>query len=331
MKKKNYRVATLVLAGVIGVSGTGILAVKMSSAESQEVVTTVEKTLEPVEVVEKDYFVEEPLKAEEEQVSTKKEETCKIKLPEGAVLEKEEAGEYKIAWKDYHITYYKGNTSSGFLDEKEEDMGIELAITATEKYIQNYSYIRELIDGADICIYLEKFGSEVEKSHVDNTKNYGVRCYGIHVSGKGEHSYFLYLNSITGEIICYDDFYMVEETREERIQNKVIFDGYMETELGYGAGKGASSKEIHDFYDKEIEAAKDMYIPIAKDFIEENFNLGKVTKCFGFLPGEMVIAGGSRLTMDFCCQTETGDVVEMSIDQVNKTVQGFWINPLDYN
>lgn len=248
-------------------------------------------------------------------------------LPKGAVLEKEvqkgDETEYTISWDGHQIVYYQG---AGFQKEKESDLSIADAVVTAQKVIADFG--KEDAAGADITIGLHKNGEDSEKEKVDNKKNYGVRYYELCVRGVKDHSYWMKINSITGEVFEYFDFYAVNSTKKERIKNKVIYDGYTEQFLGYGVPKNASDKEIHDFYDNEIKEAEKLYSPIAKDFIEEHLNLGKVTKCYGFTAGEMVSSGGGRDVILCYCRTDNSDVVEVQIDQITKTVQSIVVNPL---
>ena len=356
MRKKNYMAITFILAGAMVIGGAGALAGQMSSDKAKTVVVRAANTSGQVDAVTEDEGMEEAgtadaeeqkeerADARDEEKSAEKEDTADIKepdsgkkilqegkgiyLPQGAVLEGEDALGYTISWNGYHITYYKPDEESTFVKEKEEDMSIGKAIEIAEEAVAAYG--KKDISGADITIYLQKYGSEADKENVDNDKNYGIRCYSLHIEGVEEHVYSMEINSITGNILDYDDFYLVGDTKEERIEHEVLFDGYMETELGYGAGKNASDEEIHAYYDKKIQEAEKVYAPIGKSFVQDTLKMGKVTKCFGFIAGEMGAGSCSRFTLSFYCQTENNDIIEVTVDQINKTVQGFAINPLIY-
>lgn len=351
MRKKNYMAATFILTGAMVVGGAGALAGQMSSEQAKTVVVRAANTSSRTDDVTEAEGSEGAGTAEgegqtdekREMKETVKEDAAKepdsgkkilqkgkgIYLPQGAVLEGEDALGYTISWNGYHITYYKAGVGEESVKEKEEDISIGKAIEIAEETVAAYG--KKDISGADIIIELQEYGSAADKEMVDNDKNYGIRCYSLYVNGVEEHVYSMEINSITGNVFCYDDFYLAEDTKEERIQNEVLFDGYMETELGYGAGKNASDEEIHVYYDKKIQEAEKVYAPIGKSFVQDSLKLGKVTKCFGFIAGEM--NGGtccSRFVLEFYCLTEDNDIIEIAVDQINKTVQGFEINPLIY-
>ena len=341
MLKKEFLQGTALLAmtGVLIVGGTGGLGLAMAKVQKASVATESAVATDSTESAEEkkaDKTEEKSSQKDSLQYEKVKE---KLSLPKDAVITgkkvmkpegEPEYLQYTIEWNGFTIIYEDG---FGGVSKKDADMNMEQAITKAKEKIKELSKVD--ISGGKIS-YM-RLGIEKEDVEVDNKKNYGTRYYDIGFETK-KQEYSLQINSITGEVYCYTECLENPNTEEELKKNRVLIDGCTEKEYGYELS-----------YDKEIKEAEKIYYPIAIDFVENTLK-SKVKKCYNLKAGQMgavrdnemikevKLEDGStgleckgltgRSTMFLSCLTEDGDIVEIIIDQVNKTVQSYHINPL---
>lgn len=303
MRKKHYTLMTLALAGVMAFGGAGLLSLKISDAKTQEGITTKENDITVNEKIEDTVSVTE--KTEEKNLQ----DTGNISLPEGAKIKKETKDILKISWDGRQITYHTAYSEK----ETEADMGIERAVGAAIKSVQQYT--KQDLTGENIEISLQKNipqdddnisvteGTEYKSTSitsVTNKKNYGIRYYAVDIDGKQNHNYSLCINSITGEVFGYADYYDKDAT--------------------------AYNKE----YDtEELEQIKPEYIKIAENFVKDALeHLGDAKEFYAFTTGFMETENGTRNTFDISCKTKNNDIVVITMDQLEKTVLCFEVNPL---
>lgn len=349
MLKKEFLQGTALLAmtGVLVVGGTGGLGLAMAKVQQASVATESAVTTTGSAVATdsaKSAKVKKADKTEEKSGQKDSSQYEKIKekldLPKNAVITQEKVmkpeGEpeylqYTIEWDGFTITYEDG---VGGVSKKDADMNMEQAITKAKEKVKELSKVD--ISGGEIS-YM-RLGIEKADVKVDNDKNYGTRYYEIGFDTK-KQSFSVRINSITGEVYSYVECLENANTEEELKKNKVLIDGCTEKEYGYELS-----------YDMEIKEAEKVYNPIAVDFVENTLKKSKVTKCYNLKVGttgayrdkemleEIKLEDGTsalylkgpvnRGTMVLNCLTEDGDIVEITIDQVNKTVQSYDINPL---
>ena len=297
MRKRNYTLMTLALAGVIVFSGSGLLSLKISDARTKEVTTEEEKDTNFAGQIEDVVELEE----KSGDLHNKKE----IDLADGEKV-KEEV-EYVMDIGDREITFI-----SSVEGEDEADIGTATAIQIAIKSIERYATRDNMGTNFEISLHKNipqgdesvslKEGTRDDSNDIDtivNRKNYGIRYYAVDFEGKGEHSYSLRINSVTGEVFGYADYY-----------NKDASGYYKE-------------------YDKKaLEKIEPEYKKIAKEFIKENLDLDDVKECYAFTTGFMETENGSRNTFDICCKTKGDDIVVITMDQLEKFVLCFEVNPL---
>lgn len=297
---------------------------QMSQVQASKQVATVERKVEHVKESAGNEVKTVGNKKTEEKVLLKKE---KIYLPESARIEKKNKDEYAISWNGYTILYEKGG-----IQEKESDISIGEAVSIAENAVASFG--GKEIDRATITVSLKKNTATYGSKWVNNLRNYGVRFYSMEVLDVEEHCYDLCVNAVTGQVFDYRDSYLEESDSELLLKNRVIVDGYTETELGYGAGKNASDKEIEAFYEQEIKEAEEVYYPLAEAFIQDELGIGKAEKCYGIKTDGAAYYGledeaftTPRIVV--YCETEKGDIIRITFDQILKKVNSFEINPLD--
>lgn len=310
---------TLTLAGVMAFGGAGLLSLKISDAKTQEGITAEKMNVDFAEETNDVMVPEEKMEetetnvvieAEEKSEETKAPQTTKgISLPEGAKIMEETGNSVKISWDSYQITYHTADSE----EETEADMGMERAIGGAIKTIQKCT--NQNLIGKNIEISLlenipqdedfisSKAGTEYNSAvmtSVTNKKNYGVRYYAVDIDGIKDHSYSICINSITEEVFGYADYY------------------------------DKDSSDYNKEYDENIpEQVKKEYTQIAKEFVKNSLeHLGTVKDSYAFTTGFMETEHGTRNTFDISCKTEKGDIVAITIDQEEKSVLGFEVNPL---
>lgn len=302
MRKKHYTLMTLALTGAIVLGGAGLLSVKMSDAKAKTSVTTKENNTAPGKMAEDTAVLTE---SKEEQPKN----AGSISLPEGAKIDKETKNILEVSWDGRQITYHTANS----IKETEADMGIGSAVTTAVKAIRQYT--KKDLTGKNIEISLQenipqdddnislKEGTEYKSlaiTSVTNKKNYGIRYYAVDIEGNKEHNYTLLINSITGEVFGYADYYDKDATEY-----------FKESDTG------------------EIEKIKPEYEKIAKNFVESELgHLGEAKEFYAFTTGFMQTENGTRDTFDISCKTKNNDTVIVTIDQLEKTVLCFDVNPL---
>ncbi len=305
MRRRNYTAATLALAGIMAFGGTGVLFHNISSAREEDMVSVGKQTADSAEQAQ-------AAEEWEGMIGTKKvyQEREKIYLPEGAKIKEESKEEgmarYKIAWNGREIFYLK----SGSERESQSDISIGDAVMIAEKAVDRYS--GQDVSGRDVSISLERNvpeeddpafapidGDSGSMSPAINRKNYGIRYYCLSIDGVGSHSYILRINSVTGEVFGYADFYEKDA------------DGFQ----GYHDGEA-------------VKKAKPEFSSIAGKFVTQSLELGKVTEYYAFHSGLMETEKATRETFDVYCRTEENDIVVVTLDQESKRVLCFEINPL---
>lgn len=303
MRKKHYTLMTLALAGGMILGGTGILSQKISDAKTEKMVTTEKKSGDFTEPVDETANLQEE-NNEKESLKTKQ----GIRLPEGAEIKEEKGNSFKILWDNRQITYYMSETEK----ESDADLTIEEVVGIAIKSIQAYTHQNNV--GKNIEISLQRntptddtyiltedaSDGETNENVIPAGKNNGIRCYAVDVKGTAEHQYSLLINSVTGQVFSYADFY-------------------------------DKNGEHHEYEDAQFSELKEKMKPecaaIAGDFVKECLYLGDVKDFFAFSTGFMTTENGSRDTFDIFCKTEDGDSVMVTIDQLEKNVLCFVINP----
>ncbi len=287
MRKKHYTLMTLALAGVMAFGGAGVLSMKISDAKTQDGIIT--------EKANGDFTsdAEDMIQPEANGAETKTPQGgTEINLPKGAEILEETGDSLKISWDGRQITYHTAKSEK----ETEADMGIERTVVTAIKSVQQYT--KQDLMGKNIEISLQKNISQ--DYDVVNKKNYGIRYYAVDIDGKKGHSYTLCINSITGEVFGYADYYDKDAT--------------------------ADNKE----YDAEtLEQLKPAYVKIADEFLKDSLeHLGDAKEFYAFTTGFMETEHGTRNTFDIFCKTEDNDIVMITIDQLENTVLCFEVNPL---
>ena len=324
MGNKKINIGMFLAAGVLVLGGTGCLAYQIGQVQASKQVATVERKVGNIKESAGNKAIMVDDKKTERKVLLKKE---KIYLPESARIEKENKDEYESSWNGYTILYAKGG-----IQEKEGDISIGEAVSIAENAVAAFG--GKDISGATITVSLKKNTETYGKKWVNNLRNYGVRFYSMEVLDVEEHCYDLCVNAVTGQVFDYRDSYLEESDSELILNNRVIVDGYIETELGYGAGENASDEEIEAFYEREIEESEGVYYPLAKTFIQDELGIGKVKKCYGIKVDGAAYYGLANESFTtprivVYCETEKGDIVRLTFDQILKKVNSFEINPLD--
>lgn len=305
MRKKRYTLMTLALAGGMILGGTGILSQKISDAKTEKLVTTEKKSGDFTESVDETANLQEE-NNEKEPLKTKQ----GIRLPEGAEIKEEKGNRLKILWDNRQITYYMSETEK----ESDADLTIEEVVGIAIKSIQVYTNQNNI--GKNIEISLQKntpadddtylLSEETSDGETNDEvipagkNNNGIRCYAVDVEGTAEHKYSLLINSVTGQVFSYADFY-------------------------------DKNGEYHEYEDAQFSELEKKMKPecaaIAGDFVKKYLNLGNVEDSFAFSTGLMITENGSRDTFDIFCKTKDGDTVMVTIDQLEKNVLCFVVNP----
>lgn len=294
MVKKKTTLGILLAAGALVSVGTGALQYQMSQVQASRQVSTIERKVPHTgESVSGTAIRADVEKETEPKVLL---EGKGIYIPESAKYEEEDEWGHQILWNGYNIWYTKDG-----IEEKESDLSIGDAILIARDTLLDYGK-NDVSNTTTIQISLEKntFINEIiDKSVIDNRKYYGIRYYYIYFindseDAEHEHDYTVKLNAVTGEVLAYSDFCYVENSQLKT-------------------------------YSQELESAEDIYYPLAKTFIQEKLQLGKVEKCYGVMQKMMPI---NRPSVLFHCETENGDLVKISFDQEQKIVNMFEINPL---
>lgn len=296
MRKKRYTLMTLALAGGMAFGGVGVLSQKISYARAEKTITTEKKNVDFSEGIDDVAQPEE--KDSKKKISSKRQN---IRLPEGAELKAENEKYLKILWGSHLVTYFLSDTEK----ESGADMTIEEVVVTAIKSIQEYTKQNNIGKSIEISLQRNILGDNGciltesgETVSVINKKNYGIKYYKVNVDGTNGHSYSLRINSVTGQVFGYVDFYNKD-------------DG---TQRGYG--------------DDRINEMEQEYTLIARDFVKEHLNLGNVMDYLSFTTGIVETENGSRELFNVSCKTEEGDIVVITIDQSEKFVVCFEVNPL---
>lgn len=310
MRKKNYTAAVvLVLAGIMAAGGTGILSYRISCAREEEMVSIGKKSM--AFPVQSGITEASEITLGGEKVYREKQ---KIYLPEEAEIKeeirrKENAG-YRISWNGYDI-YYE---TSGSVKEREADISIGDAVLIADRAVEKYS--GQDISDVTFNICLDKnlpqegdtayipLDTDIREDSCEllpglNRKNYGIRYYSLSIQGIKNHCYNLRINSVTGEVFGYVDFYE---------KDSVGFRGYHGGEA--------------------VKNAKPQFTSIAGEFVKSSLGLGKVREYYAFHTGLMETEKSTRETFDVYCRMEEGDIVVVTLDQEDRKVLCFEINPL---
>lgn len=291
---------TLGLAGVITLGGSGLLSQKISDARSEKTITTVKRK------VETDGQMADTMDLEEQ--NSKKGVFHKkygIYLPESAKIKEEVGDRLTILWNGYEFIYHTSESEK----QTEADMGLLDAVMIAIESVQKYG--KQDVTGKNIEISLQRNlltedenallnMDGMEEDAVVNRKNYGVRYYAVDISGMKLHQYSLRINSVTGEVFGYADYY----------------------------DRGSDADYSKEF---KIEEAKKMapeFNSLAGEFVKESLRLGEVKEYDFEAGGLMETQNVCRQIFNITCKTKENDVVLVAIDPIEKSVLCFEINPL---
>ena len=134
---------------------------------------------------------------------------------------------------------------------------------------------------------------------------FGVRCYEIYfdIAEDGtDDGYCVEMNTVTGEIYAYTYYNSKPSFDEEINEDELAIDETVEQE----------------------------YIYIAMDFISGKLELGDVESAYCFGINQHLTGDDVRYVVGVCCTTFDGDVLNVDIDLVDKTVCGYEIIPSYY-
>lgn len=316
MRKKYDTLMTLALAGAVALTGTGVLSQKISSAkagtisvkENQSAAFDIQAddSREPAEKT--DGQKASPNQSTDGQKASSNQNTLGLELPADAEIKEENEDSLKFQWDGREITYYASDSGKKI----EPDMlNIEEAVRTAVRSV--WEYTKENNIGNHIQMALKKnipeteeYDSLEENNFSDSSdiipaaskKNEGIWYYAVDADGINGHSYTLLINSISGQVFGYADYYDKNAAADEH------------------------SKE-------ELERLKPEYCEAAGKFIKENLHFEEgVSEYYAFTTGLMVTENGTRDTFDIFCRTESGDIVMITMDQLEKRVAAFEINPL---
>lgn len=329
MKKKNMqKTALLVATGVLITGGAWSLGVTMTRAENAEVTTQAAITATATETPETEKVdmvtdqikepSKKPLRKEDSKNLSKskltEQEQKEIQkawgLPQDAiVISKEKAEcsdtseyEYHVFWNHFYITvYYPG--IKGYKMKKDTDISM---ITAIQKSIAE---IKKLT-GKDVSGGKVLLGRGVNKVKakrayhmllsLDKDGDYWSICD----DKENERLWSVSVSAVTGEINSYSDY-------SDR-----------------GAVQENEADSLEGLPPQELNEIGKEYNAIATNFVEHTLKKGKVEKCFGMSSYNEIRSNGYEPIITLYCKTEEGDVIEISINQINKTVFAYDMDPI---
>ena len=103
--------------------------------------------------------------------------------------------------------------------------------------------------------------------------------------------------------------------------NKIIIDGYKESELGYGIDDYEDNVgEVGKFWNNCVLQNASKYNDIAKDFAENTLKLEEVYEFFGHSTAVASRTNGDRYYYLIHCRSTGGEVIQITIDQMTGEV-----------
>nr|MBP3599356.1 hypothetical protein [Eubacterium sp.] len=292
MTKRKTTMLTLALAGAMVVTGVGGLYGSIAQARKSDHVAQVE-TASTETMADK---VEKVEKVEGSQKQTWLEKES-MYLPEGAKLKELKGGNYKIKWDGSEILVY--HRDSVMAKESKKDLGLAKLLPILQDAVKKYSGQDMEKCQMEVCMY---DGFTTEYSFTAKVFNYTDKYYEVNIKGVPNFTYNICVNSVTGEILGYDQCDLSKGDYKEMVD---------------GENKKVPAEEK-----KECGA-------IAEAFVKDELKMGKVDKTFAISYIWRIIGEKSeREGYSMICKTENGDVVELAIDAEDKTVQSFSVSPV---
>ncbi len=213
-----------------------------------------------------------------------------MNLPEGAKIVSQREDTYKIEWDQCSIEYWQDESLAL---EKEEDLGLQNLLPLLKEVIKQYS--GQTMGNCEMSLFM----TEPESGD--------TKCYDIHVL-MDEYIYRMEMDSVTGEVLYYHyenknwDEFLGEWDAEN------VYSGVVEYEL---------PQEIKKEYD-----------PVIVSFVTDVLNYGNVEKIYGQHGGFKYYFFSDdsefyRACYSASCKTDTGSMIEVSIDVGEKIVTYF--------
>ena len=192
------------------------------------------------------------------------------------------------------------------LKKEAVDMDMEDALGIVLKQIEKIYSVS--LTGNKVIMTIDQYSSN---QSIDSF--IGARFYMGFIICDSAAGYSFEINSVTGEIYSIGKLYQDIDKEISNISEETL------KQLGI----------IYDMYTKsDLEKVQDTYFEIAKAYIVNNLDKGKVVKEYGICPGNYgtnYVDVANMFIMDLYCELDNGSVINIQIDQVTKEVVNFRI------
>lgn len=217
--------------------------------------------------------------------------------------------------KTVEVIYYSDEIPDGHIS-------CEAAIDKAYEHVKKIAGVDVSDTDITVCMYEEY---QDEECTIVSGRKYDV--YFEYGDGITDDSYVVSLEAVTGKIDEYIYYCNEAVTEQECIENRIIIDGYRESQLGYGIEDYENNPDgVDELWGMEMAKAEPEYIAIAESFVENMLNMEDVEFSEGYSTSTGLRGDGERYYYGVYCKTINGDIIRVEIDQMTKTVAGYCID-----